>query len=92
MLYVSSFIALGPSESGPGGLLDEAGVGERMHREGLVHEGFVLLYGISGADGMLYLRDGSQMKLAKRQIAEKLGYRLVDHRMELYGVRLERDA
>ena len=25
------------------------------------------------------------------QIAEKLGYRLVDHRMELYGVRLERE-
>ena len=26
-----------------------------------------------------------------RQIAEKLGFRLVDHRMELYGVRLDRD-
>ena len=26
------------------------------------------------------------------QIAEKLGYRLVDHRMELYGVRLDRDS
>ena len=25
------------------------------------------------------------------KIAEKLGYRLVDHRMELYGVRLERE-
>ena len=28
----------------------------------------------------------------QKQIAEKLGYRLVDHRMELYGVRLERDS
>jgi p-hydroxybenzoate 3-monooxygenase len=26
-------------------LMDEAGVGERMHREGLVHRGFELLYG-----------------------------------------------
>ena len=26
------------------------------------------------------------------EIAARLGYRLVDHRMELYGVRLERDA
>jgi Fur family ferric uptake transcriptional regulator len=24
-------------------------------------------------------------------IAEKLGYRLVDHRMELYGVRIDRE-
>ncbi len=27
----------------------------------------------------------------QRQIAEKLGYRLVDHRLELYGVKLKRD-
>lgn len=27
----------------------------------------------------------------QRQIAEKLGYRLVDHRMELYGVALSRE-
>jgi Fur family ferric uptake transcriptional regulator len=28
----------------------------------------------------------------QRRIAEKLGYRLVDHRMELYGVSSERDV
>src|SRR6478736_4416109 len=27
----------------------------------------------------------------QKQIAEKLGYRLVDHRMELYGVRIGRE-
>jgi len=27
----------------------------------------------------------------QRKIAERLGYRLVDHRLELYGVKLERD-
>jgi Fur family ferric uptake transcriptional regulator len=27
----------------------------------------------------------------QKVIAEKLGYRLVDHRMELYGVRIDRD-
>ena len=29
--------------------------------------------------------------LASRRVAEKLGFRLVDHRMELYGVALNRD-
>lgn len=33
-----------------------------------------------------------ELEQLKRQIAEKLGYRLVDHRMELYGVKLERDG
>lgn len=32
-----------------------------------------------------------ELEQLQRQIAEKLGYRLVDHRMELYGVKLERD-
>ena len=31
-----------------------------------------------------------EVEQLQRQIAEKLGYRLVDHRMELYGVRLSR--
>ena len=30
-------------------------------------------------------------KRCKNMIAEKLGFRLVDHRMELYGVALDRD-
>lgn len=31
-----------------------------------------------------------EMEALQRQIAERLGYRLVDHRMELYGVSLSR--
>lgn len=33
-----------------------------------------------------------ELEQLQRQIAEKLGYRLVDHRMELYGVKLDRDG
>ena len=32
-----------------------------------------------------------EVEALQRQIAERLGYRLVDHRMELYGVRLPRN-
>ena len=32
-----------------------------------------------------------ELEALQKQSAEKFGYRLVDHRMELYGVRLERD-
>ncbi|MFA9200276.1 MAG: Fur family transcriptional regulator [Cypionkella sp.] len=33
-----------------------------------------------------------ELELLQKQIAEKLGYRLVDQRMELYGVRLDRES
>ena len=33
-----------------------------------------------------------ELEALQRLIAEKLGYRLVDHRMELYGVRLDRES
>jgi Fur family ferric uptake transcriptional regulator len=33
-----------------------------------------------------------ELEALQRQIAQRLGFRLVDHRMELYGVKLERDA
>lgn len=33
-----------------------------------------------------------ELEALQKQIAEKLGYRLVDHRMELYGVRLDREV
>ena len=33
-----------------------------------------------------------QLEALQRQIAERLGYRLVDHRMELYGVKLGRSS
>jgi len=43
--YVLGRIRAGVLEHVTIDLLDEAGVGARMHREGLVHEGFELLYG-----------------------------------------------
>ena len=33
-----------------------------------------------------------ELEALQKLIAEKLGYRLVDHRMELYGVRLDREG
>lgn len=33
-----------------------------------------------------------ELESLQRQIAERLGFRLVDHRMELYGVRADREA
>jgi len=33
-----------------------------------------------------------ELEALQRQIAEKLGFRLVDHRMELFGVRLDREG
>jgi len=33
----------------------------------------------------------TELETLQRRIAEKLGYRLVDHRMELYGVSLDRE-
>ena len=32
-----------------------------------------------------------ELEMLQKRIAEKLGFRLVDHRMELYGVTLDRD-
>jgi Fur family ferric uptake transcriptional regulator len=33
-----------------------------------------------------------ELEALQRQIAQKLGFRLVDHRMELFGVKLEREG
>lgn len=33
-----------------------------------------------------------ELEALQRQIAEKLGFRLVDHRMELFGVKIEREG
>ena len=33
-----------------------------------------------------------ELEALQKQIAEKLGYRLVDHRMELYGVKIDREG
>ncbi|MFO1313211.1 MAG: 4-hydroxybenzoate 3-monooxygenase [Burkholderiales bacterium] len=43
--YVLGRIRAGVLEQVTADVLDEAGVGERMHREGLVHEGFEMLWG-----------------------------------------------
>jgi len=32
-----------------------------------------------------------ELEALQRQIAQRLGFRLVDHRMELYGVKIDRD-
>ena len=42
--HVLSRIRAGVLERGTVALLDEAGVGERLHREGLVHDGFALSF------------------------------------------------
>jgi len=33
----------------------------------------------------------AQIEKLQQQVAEELGYRLVDHRLELYGVKLDKD-
>lgn len=33
-----------------------------------------------------------ELEALQREIAERLGFRLVDHRMELFGVRIDREA
>jgi Fur family ferric uptake transcriptional regulator len=33
-----------------------------------------------------------ELEALQRQIADRLGFRLVDHRMELYGVKVDRDS
>ncbi len=42
--YVEARVRAGVLEQGTVDLLDETGVGERMHREGLVHEGIELRF------------------------------------------------
>ena len=42
--YVLNRIRAGVIEQTTADLLDEAGVGARMHREGLVHDGFELCF------------------------------------------------
>jgi p-hydroxybenzoate 3-monooxygenase len=42
--YVRNRIRAGLIEEGTGGLLDRAGVGDRLHREGLVHDGIEISF------------------------------------------------
>jgi p-hydroxybenzoate 3-monooxygenase len=42
--YVRHRIRAGLIEEGTGGLLDRAGVGDRLHREGLVHDGIEISF------------------------------------------------
>ena len=46
--YVEQRVRAGVLEQNTVDLLDELGVGERMHREGLVHEGIELRFGGRG--------------------------------------------
>ena len=45
---------------------------------------------IDGETGKVVEFVDPELEALQKQIAEKLGYRLVDHRMELYGVSLDR--
>jgi p-hydroxybenzoate 3-monooxygenase len=47
--YILGRVRAGVLETGTVALMDESGAGERMHREGLVHEGFDIAF-----DGMLH--------------------------------------
>ena len=49
--YVLGRIRAGVLEQVTVDLLDELGVGQRMHREGLVHDGFELLFVETGQEG-----------------------------------------
>jgi p-hydroxybenzoate 3-monooxygenase len=53
--HILSRVRAGVLEEGTVGVLDEAGVGERMHREGLPHEGFSLAF--DGRDHRIDLFD-----------------------------------
>ena len=46
---------------------------------------------IDGETGRVVEFVDPELEALQRQIAEKLGYRLVDHRRERYGVRLDRE-
>src|SRR6201999_2002330 len=46
--YVQQRVRAGVLEQGTMDLMDDVGVGERMHREGLVHEGVELRFGGEG--------------------------------------------
>ena len=59
--YVQARIRAGVLEQGTTDLLDEAGVGARMHREGLVHGGFAL-----GFDGRSHRIDLQQLTGGKQ--------------------------
>ncbi len=72
--YVEARIRAGLLEWGTVELLDEAGVGERMHREGLVHDGFSLAFdgrihridlkGLAGKHVLVYGQTEIQKDLA----------------------------
>ena len=60
--YVQARIRAGVLEQGTTDLLDEAGVGARMHREGLVHGGFALGFdGCSHRIDLKHLTGGKQV-------------------------------
>src|SRR3569623_1674473 len=47
------------------------------------------LIDVESSKGIEFVDD--ELEALQKRIAEKLGFRLVDHRMELYGVALNRD-
>jgi Fur family ferric uptake transcriptional regulator len=67
-------------------LFEEAGILER-HDFGETHHDHL----IDVETGRVIEFVDPELEALQRRIAEKLGFRLVDHRMELYGVSLERE-
>ncbi|HEX7106722.1 MAG TPA: 4-hydroxybenzoate 3-monooxygenase [Acidothermaceae bacterium] len=94
--YVEARVRAGVLEQGSVDLLDETGVGERMHREGLVHEGIELRFDrtphrivfpelTGGRSIMLY----GQQEVVKDLIAARLAAG-GDIRFEVSDVRLDK--
>jgi p-hydroxybenzoate 3-monooxygenase len=94
--YVEARVRAGVLEHGTVDLLDEIGVGERMHREGLVHEGIELRFDKTPhrinfpelADGRTIMLYGQQ-EVVKDLIAARLATG-GDVRFEVSDVRLEK--
>ena len=51
-----------------------------------------LLLNLLATHAHLVEKSKKEIEALQKQIAAKLGYRLVDHRLELYGVRLDREG
>jgi p-hydroxybenzoate 3-monooxygenase len=78
--HILARVRAGLLEEGTVGLLDQAGAGERMHREGLLHDGFSLafdnrehridLFGATGKKVMIYGQTELTRDLMDRRDAE----------------------
>jgi Fur family ferric uptake transcriptional regulator len=68
-------------------LFEEAGILERYEAASETHHDHL----IDVETGNVIEFVDEELEELQRRIAQRLGFRLVDHRMELYGVRVDRD-